>query len=125
MIPRFTPDHELGKLFSASSLLVLPYTNDFTSQSGVAFMSLAYELPIVASSAGGLKDLFSRFSIGTQFTNLAPAELATAIRQLIAAGSDHLISELKAAKADMSWDRAAEATAQLYDRRNAIFRRAA
>ena len=35
--------------------MVAPYTREFVAQSGVAFMALAYELPVVASEAGGLR----------------------------------------------------------------------
>jgi glycosyltransferase involved in cell wall biosynthesis len=125
LIPRFTPDDEVGKLFAASSALILPYTSEFTAQSGVAFMSLAYELPMVASSAGGLKDLFHQYEIGTQFQTLEPGELANAINRLLTVGATKLISQIKAAKADMSWSKAAAATAGIYDRYETPIRRAA
>jgi len=125
VIPRFTPDDQVGKLFSASSALVLPYTNEFTAQSGVAFMALAYELPMVASRAGGLKDLFDAFAVGTQFESLHPDELARAINELLGSGSSRVITEIRAAKRELSWTNTAAATAELYGMPRLSTRRAA
>jgi glycosyltransferase involved in cell wall biosynthesis len=125
LIPRYTPDDEVGKLFASSGALILPYTDDFKSQSGVAFMSLAYQLPVVASKAGGLKDLFDRFTIGTQFDKLDPEELAGAILELTNSNARELDSQMRAARQTFSWSNAAEATAELYALEPLATRRAA
>jgi glycosyltransferase involved in cell wall biosynthesis len=125
LIPRYTPDDEVGKLFASSSALILPYTNDFKSQSGVAFMSLAYQLPVVASKAGGLKDLFDRFTIGTQFDKLDLEELAGAVLELTNSNAGELDSQMRAARQAFSWTNAAEATAELYALEPLATRRAA
>ena len=90
--PKFTPDHEVGQLFASHSAVVLPYTKGFVVQSGVIFMALAYELPVVASEAGGMKDLFRDFKVGVTFKESTAEELAAAVTKLHAGECRHDIS---------------------------------
>ncbi len=52
VIDRYLEDREISLLFSASDLLVIPYTR--ASQSGVAHIAMSFGIPIVASEVGGL-----------------------------------------------------------------------
>ncbi|MDB5174989.1 MAG: hypothetical protein JWN51_3762 [Phycisphaerales bacterium] len=114
---RFIPESEIGKLFASHSAIVLPYTRGFVAQSGVAFMALAYELPMIASEVGGLRDLFDQFKIGATFREQTPHALATAVKALYAENSRHeLEREISAAKQRFSWAEAARATAAGYAR---------
>src|SRR5207237_375660 len=74
----FTPEAEVGPLFASHSAIVLPYTANFMAQSGVVYLALAHELPVVASEAGGLRDLFREFKIGETFVQHTPDALAAA-----------------------------------------------
>jgi glycosyltransferase involved in cell wall biosynthesis len=115
LIDRFVPDEELPQLFARHSAVVLPYTNGFTAQSGAVFMALAYDMPVVASEVGGLRDLFDEFAVGTTFAAQTPDDLARAVRELHAdANRDRLASEIRAAKRKYSWDEAACQTARAY-----------
>lgn len=60
----YVDDDEVALYFSASDLLVLPYTR--ASQSGVAHIGMVYGRPIVASSVGGLKESLGIYE-GTSF----------------------------------------------------------
>jgi glycosyltransferase involved in cell wall biosynthesis len=114
---KFTPDHEVGPLFASHSAIVLPYTKGFVAQSGVIFMALAYELPVVASEAGGMKDLFRDFKVGVTFKDSTPEELASAITALHAGNCRHdIIAEIRAAKRRLSWNESARATVAGYNR---------
>jgi len=114
---RFTPDAEVGPLFASHSAIVLPYTKGFVAQSGVIFMALAYELPVVASEAGGMKDLFRDYKVGVTFKESSPEEIASAITSLHAGGHRHdIISEIRAAKRCLSWNESARATITGYNR---------
>jgi glycosyltransferase involved in cell wall biosynthesis len=116
LIDRFVPDEELGKLFASHSAVVLPYTRSFVAQSGVIFLSLAYDLPVVASEAGGLLDLFQEFRVGRVFRDETPQALASAVRELFSqeARSD-LADQIRRAREKYSWSRAAAATVAGYD----------
>jgi glycosyltransferase involved in cell wall biosynthesis len=111
----FTPEEQVGPLFSRHSAIILPYTQEFAAQSGVAFLALAHELPVVASEVGGLRDLFSEFKIGTTFIELTPCALAKAIREFFdRASCDEIADQIRAAKEYYSWSSAAEATVAGY-----------
>jgi glycosyltransferase involved in cell wall biosynthesis len=116
LIDRFVPDEELGKLFASHSAVVLPYTRSFVAQSGVIFLSLAYGLPVIASEAGGLPDLFQEFRVGRMFRDQTPQALASAVRELFSreARSD-LADQMQRARQRYSWRQAAAATIAGYD----------
>jgi glycosyltransferase involved in cell wall biosynthesis len=112
----FLPDENVGPLFRSHSAIVMPYTQGFAAQSGVVFMALAYELPVIASEVGGLRDLFSEFKIGTTFAQYTPDALATAVQALHAgASASELLKHMRAAKDRFSWDVAAVATIAGYE----------
>jgi len=64
IINRYVPDDEVSIYFSASDVLVLPYTR--ASQSGVAHIAMAFGLPIIATKVGGLSETLSLYE-GTYF----------------------------------------------------------
>ena len=111
LLDRFVADDELGKLFATHSAIVLPYTKGFVAQSGVAFMALAYGLPMVASDAGGLGDLMREFKVGVTFHEATPEHLTAAVNELYADGNHaDLAAQILAAKLRYSWDVAARET---------------
>jgi glycosyltransferase involved in cell wall biosynthesis len=115
LIDRFVPDEQVGPLFAEHSAIVLPYTREFVAQSGVVFMAMAHELPVVASEAGGLRELLERFGIGVTVPDLAPQSLATAVRSLVERGARAaLVEQMTAAKRAFSWDASAAATIEGY-----------
>jgi glycosyltransferase involved in cell wall biosynthesis len=116
LIDRFVPDEQLAELFATHSAVVLPYRRSFVAQSGVIFLSLAHELPVVASDAGGLRDLFAEFRVGRSFTGESPVALADAVRSLFADESrTALAEEMRRAREHYSWRHAAEETVAAYD----------
>jgi glycosyltransferase involved in cell wall biosynthesis len=107
----YTPDEEVPRLFASHSAVVLPYTSGFVAQSGVAFMALACETPIVASEAGGLRELFEEFRIGTTFSRPTPQALADAVDALFTSDcGPKLMEQIRAAKECYCWRAAAETT---------------
>lgn len=108
---RFTPEAEVGPLLAAHSAIVLPYTRRFMAQSGVVFLALAHEMPVVASDVGGLRDLFGQYEIGTTFDDLTPHGLASAVRRLFDdVPHADIAAQIRAARRHYSWSAAAEAT---------------
>ncbi len=115
LLDRFVPDEELEKLFATHSAIVLPYTQGFQAQSGVAFMALAYGLPMVASDVGGLGDLMREFKVGVTFRDATPERLTAAVRELYAEGSHrHLAGQIQAARQHYAWNVAARETISGY-----------
>lgn len=113
---RFTPENEVGALFSSHSAIVMPYTKGFVAQSGVIFMALAYDVPVVASEAGGLRDLLDQFRVGETFADPDPRAIARAIRTLHEGGlRDDLPGQIQLAKRRYSWQTAAGAVIDGYN----------
>lgn len=117
VIPRFVSDAEAAQLFATHSAVVLPYKPEFKGASGVAFMALAHELPIVAGNFGAVGELFDQFKIGQTFGEFTPSHLASAVRQLFESSDRaQLIDQIRAAKQGLSWETAASITNDLYTR---------
>ena len=74
IVDRYVSDDELSLYFSASDVLVVPYTR--ASQSGVAHIALAFGMPIIASEVGGLKESLGKYE-GTVFVQPESAEEIT------------------------------------------------
>jgi glycosyltransferase involved in cell wall biosynthesis len=110
LIDRFVTDEEVASLFASHSAVVLPYTRAFVAQSGVAFMALAYQAPIVASEVGGMRELFDEFKIGTTFADPTPQALASAIQELYATPVADLDNQIQLARRRYSWQESARAT---------------
>ena len=114
---QFVAEDEVPALFAGHSAVVLPYTSGFRAQSGVVFLALAHELPVVASEAGGLGELLAEFPIGIAFKGETPEALAGAIRELHEnppGGSAALHQQIRRAKDRYSWRHAAAATINGY-----------
>jgi glycosyltransferase involved in cell wall biosynthesis len=115
LLDRFVPDDEVGRLFATHSAVVLPYTRQFVAQSGVVFMALAYGLPVVASTAGGLRDVLGEWEIGTTFETGSVEGLADAVARLHdPALRPGLGQQIGAARRRFTWDAAAAATIDGY-----------
>jgi len=80
IIDRYVPDEEVSLYFSASDLVVLPYTR--ASQSGVAHIAMSFGLPIISTKVGGLEESLSDYR-GTYFVEAENAEsIADAIQKI-------------------------------------------
>lgn len=110
----FVPDADLPALFGDSSALVLPYEN-FSAQSGVLYLALAYGVPVVVSDAGALGETVRALSCGLVLESTHPHAIAEAVRALSSGSSlAALEANLKGAKQQLSWSNSAELTQAAY-----------
>jgi len=117
VIDRFISDQETDALFAGHSAILLPYTQEFTGQSGVVFLALAHEIPVVCRGVSGLNDIVGRFQIGVNFAEPTADALVAAIRNLYAQGQTHALAEhIRQAREHFSWDETARATLRGYSR---------
>ena len=79
VVNKYVPDSEVSLYFSASDVLVLPYTR--ASQSGVAHIGMAFGIPIVATEVGGLKEALSNYQ-GSIFVEPNAESIAKALEKL-------------------------------------------
>jgi glycosyltransferase involved in cell wall biosynthesis len=100
VIDRYVDDLEISLLFSASDLLVIPYTR--ASQSGVAHIAMAFGMPVVASEVGGLVESLGAYQ-GTIFTR--PGDVKGIIEGITKALSGKVRYPVPE---ELRWDRVAE-----------------
>ncbi|WP_067482148.1 glycosyltransferase [Actinomadura hibisca] len=81
----FVPDGDIAAWFDAAGAVVLPYRK--AEQSGVANLAQAYGTPVIATTAGGLAELFagSPWAVPPR----SPDRLADALRDFLTTMSDN------------------------------------
>lgn len=80
----FVPDGDIGAWFGMSEAVVLPYRK--AEQSGVANLARAFGVPVLATTAGGLAELFA----DSPWTAppAAPSSLADLLRRFLTSAND-------------------------------------
>ncbi|MCX6154159.1 MAG: glycosyltransferase [Candidatus Kapabacteria bacterium] len=63
---RYIPDNEVNEFFSASDVCVLPYRT--ATQSGIVGVSYNFELPVISTDIGGLKEVIEPYNCGIVIT---------------------------------------------------------
>lgn len=77
-INEFIPEERIDGIFRTADLVVLPYTA-FESQSGIVFLSYAYNLPLIASRVGGLTEVLESDGTGILVNPGSVADLSEAL----------------------------------------------
>lgn len=101
----YIPDEDVAIYFSASDLCVQPYRT--ATQSGIANISTHYEIPIIATDVGGLKEVIEPFDIGKVVSKTEPIELSQKINEFFKEEKNYK-ENFKAYKEFASWDKLAE-----------------
>jgi D-inositol-3-phosphate glycosyltransferase len=116
---RYIPDEDVGLLFRASDVSVLPYRRVY--QSGVLALSYAQGVPVIVADVGSLKDDVIEGETGLVFRPADVLDLAAKIRMYFASAlfrdletRSEKIREYGAER--FSWSRNAELTCAVYER---------
>jgi glycosyltransferase involved in cell wall biosynthesis len=81
----FVPNEEVGPLFDAADFIVLTYSREFHSQSGVLNVAARSRKPVLASSgAGPLSETVRRFRLGVVVESDSLVEVEEGMRRLLA-----------------------------------------
>jgi glycosyltransferase involved in cell wall biosynthesis len=107
VVDRFIADDEVPAFFAAADLLVLPYRR--SSASGPLLTAMAWGLPVVTTSVGGLVEAAAGYTGAVLVPPSDPAALADGIRSALP-----LIGTVHADP--NSWAQTAERYADLLDR---------
>ncbi|MDR0769288.1 MAG: glycosyltransferase [Dysgonamonadaceae bacterium] len=103
---QYIADEEVSVLFSAADALVLPYKS--ATQSGVIPVAYHFEVPIVATDVGSLKNTVE--TDGTGIVVYPDAEnIAEGIRQLFSNHTKKFIEHIRIEKKKLSWEVFAQA----------------
>lgn len=80
----FIPEKDVWKYFAATDFLLLLYSKDFRSASGVLNTAIQFEKPVVASGGDGpLKSLVSKYQLGEWINQVTPSSTAEIIRRAV------------------------------------------
>lgn len=88
----YIPDEEVTTYFSAADVCVLPYRS--ATQSGIISISKHFEIPIIATNVGGLKESFDHMKTGLLVDEVTPSGIKESIIQFFS-------SDLKASCAQL------------------------
>jgi len=109
----YVPTSDVGRFFSASDIVVLPYRN-FEAQSGVGNIALAFAAPLIVTNVGGLGELVE------DPRAICPPNDSEALAKVVktvlldSEWRAKLISDAKKLKERYSWKNAAKRTIDLY-----------
>ena len=100
---RYIPNEDIESYFVAADALILPYLSG--SQSGVGMIALNYDIPIIATSIGGLAETVTHGKTGLIVPPADSTALAEAIERFFREGlSEPFSSAISQERARLSWD---------------------
>lgn len=102
---QYIDDHQVPSLFSASDLLVLPYKS--ATQSGVIPVAYHFEVPILATDVGGLREAIEPPGTGI-ICAPSPESIAEGIRKVFETGKEKFVANIVEEKKSLSWESFAE-----------------
>ncbi len=101
---RYIPDHEVPMYFSAADAVVLPYRS--ATQSGITAIAQHFEVPVIATDVGGLKELVMHERTGLIVPAAEPAAIAASIHSFFESGrAADMRANMAALKKELSWER--------------------
>jgi glycosyltransferase involved in cell wall biosynthesis len=106
----YVPFSEVAEYFAAADLLVMPYRH--ISQSGVLYLALSLDVPVVTTSVGALPEVLRDGDSALLVPPESPVDLAEALIRLFADPDlrDRLVSGGQRVTSEHSWPAIAEQT---------------
>jgi glycosyltransferase involved in cell wall biosynthesis len=103
---RYISDNEVPLFFSAADVCVLPYRS--ATQSGIISIAYHFELPLLATNTGGLKESVETPGAGLIIPEITPASIAETIQLFFHKDKRIFISNIQKEKALLTWEHFAE-----------------
>ncbi len=99
----YVRDSEVSLYFSAADLTVLPYRS--ATQSGISSVSYHFEVPMVVTAVGGLKETIGDRGTGIVAADVTPDAIRAEIRRYFAEPSlrEKFVAEIRKEKERLSW----------------------
>ena len=101
---RYIKDSEVKKYFSAADLAVLPYRS--ATQSGISSVSYHFEVPMIVTDVGGLKETIGDRGTGIVAETCSPEEISRDILRYFSCPElkDDFIANIRLEKERLSWE---------------------
>ena len=105
LYPQYIRDSDVKKYFSAADLTVLPYRS--ATQSGISAVSNHFELPMVVTDVGGLKETIGDRGTGLVCEECTPECVAAAIERYFEEPElrESMVENIKKENERLSWNR--------------------
>jgi len=105
---RYISDHEVPLFFSAADVNVLPYKS--ATQSGILAIAYHFDLPVIVTDVGSLKDTVQRENTGLVVENADARLLKIKIEEYFASNQkNHFSFQIQKLKEKNSWEHLAHA----------------
>lgn len=112
----YIEDSKVNLYFSAADVCVLPYRS--ATQSGISSISYHFEVPMITTDVGGLKETIGDRGTGVIIDNGAPQTIADAIVDYFAPDNSgkrgDMIGNIKKEKQRLSWSTFCEKLEEFY-----------
>jgi len=113
LFTRYIPDSEVPLFFSACDVCVLPYKT--ATQSGISAISYHYDVPMITTGAGGLRETVELPGTGIVVDAPEPLQVKNAIEKFFDQGMrDTFINNIHKYKTELSWKAFAEKLTDFY-----------
>ena len=110
---QYIPHSDVKRYFSASDLVVLPYRS--ATQSGIVPVAYHFNIPVMATDVGGLKENIVDKKTGFILKENNPEYIANKIKSFFPIGEEYA-QEIEELKQQNSWSSFADEVIRLYDR---------
>lgn len=112
LFPVYIKDSEVKKYFSAADVTVLPYRS--ATQSGVSSISYHFEVPMIVTDVGGLKETIGERGTGIVAESVDPDCIKAEIERYFADASirENCVKNIRTEKERLSWKKFADGLVQ-------------
>jgi glycosyltransferase involved in cell wall biosynthesis len=110
---KFIPDEEVALLMSAADVLVQPYRH--ATQSGVTPLAMHFDLPMIVTNAGGLKEMVVDKKTGL-VVEVNAASIASGIVEYFTRGKASFLEALCKEKSKFSWSAMVKGLVNFFNR---------
>ncbi|HEY4785463.1 MAG TPA: glycosyltransferase [Bacteroidales bacterium] len=111
----YISDEKVPTFFSAADVCILPYKS--ATQSGITSISYQFEVPLIATDAGGLKESIRHQSTGLIVDRCEPEPIALAIKEYFTGRlSMKFIPNIVKMKEELSWKNFADSLVEFAEK---------
>jgi len=103
---RYISDNEVPLFFSAADVCILPYRS--ATQSGIISIAYHFELPLIATDTGGLKESVEKPGVGLMIPEISSSSIAATIQDFFNKDRSVFISNIQKEKSFLTWEHFAE-----------------
>lgn len=108
VFPQYIRDSEVSRYFSAADVTVLPYRS--ATQSGISSVSYHFEVPMIVTGVGGLKETIGERGTGLVTDDVTPESVRRSIEYYFSDSSirEGCVERIREEKIRLSWSGFAE-----------------